>query len=233
MADAAPPEFPRYALQCHRARRARERQRHRASPCATPACLRVRPSWTRRAARRCGKPRPPKPPRPHRQPGRHQSPRRMKRPLHAAATAKEPRLWHQRNPRRLSDPGRADLIAPSFIPLIDLVAGNIIIPNQCTLAFTGTPLPLEVAVMLCARDGAGGAWGRGAPGGRSLQRDGRQADCAGGQYPTAGAGRGAGAACPRGLAHDWGKGGRRHEYCAIGGRMPAISARSIVTTALR
>ena len=40
-------------------------------------------------------------------------------------------------------------IAPLFIPLVDLVAGNIIIPKQCTLTVTGTPTPLEVAVMLC------------------------------------------------------------------------------------
>lgn len=44
----------------------------------------------------------------------------------------------------------ADLAAPGFIPLVDLVQGNIVIPNQCTLTVTGTPSPLEVAVMLCA-----------------------------------------------------------------------------------
>ena len=44
----------------------------------------------------------------------------------------------------------ADLAAPGFIPLVDLVAGNIVIPNQCTLTVTGTPSPMEVAVMLCA-----------------------------------------------------------------------------------
>lgn len=44
----------------------------------------------------------------------------------------------------------ADLPAPSFIPLIELAPGNIIIANQCTLAITGTPIPLEVAMMLCA-----------------------------------------------------------------------------------
>ena len=44
----------------------------------------------------------------------------------------------------------ADLIAPGFIPLIDLAPGNIVIPNQSTLAITGTPLPFEAQVMLCA-----------------------------------------------------------------------------------
>lgn len=44
----------------------------------------------------------------------------------------------------------ADLPAPSFLPLIDLAPGNIIIANQSMLAVTGTPLPLEVAMMLCA-----------------------------------------------------------------------------------
>jgi hypothetical protein len=43
----------------------------------------------------------------------------------------------------------ADLLAPSFIPLIDLAPGNMVIPNQSSLAVTGTPLPLELAVMLC------------------------------------------------------------------------------------
>jgi hypothetical protein len=43
----------------------------------------------------------------------------------------------------------ADLLAPAFLPLIDLAPGNIVIPNQSSLAITGTPLPLEVAVMLC------------------------------------------------------------------------------------
>lgn len=44
----------------------------------------------------------------------------------------------------------ADLAAPGFIPLIVLSQDNIVIPNQCTLTVTGTPSPLEVAVMLCA-----------------------------------------------------------------------------------
>jgi hypothetical protein len=42
-----------------------------------------------------------------------------------------------------------DLLAPSFLPLLDLAPGNILIPNQSQLAVTGTPLPLEVQVMLC------------------------------------------------------------------------------------
>ena len=45
----------------------------------------------------------------------------------------------QRNPRRLRDPGGGPAMAPSFIPLIDLAPGNIVIPNQCTLTVTGTP----------------------------------------------------------------------------------------------
>ena len=44
----------------------------------------------------------------------------------------------------------ADLIAPGFIPLIELAPGNILIPNQSTLAITGAPMPLEAQVMLCA-----------------------------------------------------------------------------------
>jgi hypothetical protein len=44
----------------------------------------------------------------------------------------------------------ADLAAPGFLPLIDLAPGNIVIPNQSQLTVTGTPSPLEVAVMLCA-----------------------------------------------------------------------------------
>lgn len=43
----------------------------------------------------------------------------------------------------------ADLAAPSFIPLIDLDKGDIIIPSQCTLTVTGVPSPMEVALMLC------------------------------------------------------------------------------------
>jgi len=44
----------------------------------------------------------------------------------------------------------ADLPAPGFIPLITLAPDNIVIPNQSQLTVTGTPSPLEVAVMLCA-----------------------------------------------------------------------------------
>lgn len=44
----------------------------------------------------------------------------------------------------------ADLLAPGFLPLITLAPDNIVIPNQCTLTVTGTPSPMEVAVMLCA-----------------------------------------------------------------------------------
>jgi hypothetical protein len=43
----------------------------------------------------------------------------------------------------------ADLLAPSFLPLIDLAPGTIVIPNQSSLAVTGSPLPMEVAMMLC------------------------------------------------------------------------------------
>ena len=43
----------------------------------------------------------------------------------------------------------ADLPAPSFIPLLELAPGTIVIPNQSMLAMTGTPLPMEVALMLC------------------------------------------------------------------------------------
>jgi hypothetical protein len=43
-----------------------------------------------------------------------------------------------------------DLLAPGFIPLLELAPGNILIPNQSHLTITGTPLPLEVQVMLCA-----------------------------------------------------------------------------------
>jgi hypothetical protein len=44
----------------------------------------------------------------------------------------------------------ADALAPLFIPLMTLAPGNIVIPNQSQLTVTGTPSPLEVAVMLCA-----------------------------------------------------------------------------------
>lgn len=39
---------------------------------------------------------------------------------------------------------------PVFLPLCDLSAGNIVIPNQSSLTVTGVPGPLDVAVMLCA-----------------------------------------------------------------------------------
>jgi hypothetical protein len=45
-----------------------------------------------------------------------------------------------------------DAPAPVFIPLLTVDAGDIVIPNQSILAVTGTPLPLEVAVMLCKYD---------------------------------------------------------------------------------
>jgi hypothetical protein len=51
--------------------------------------------------------------------------------------------------RAVSVTMEADLPAPGFIPLIALAPGNIVIPNQSTLAVTGTPLPLEAQVMLC------------------------------------------------------------------------------------
>lgn len=43
----------------------------------------------------------------------------------------------------------ADLLAPSFLPLLELAPGTIVLPNQSMLAVTGTPLPMEVALMLC------------------------------------------------------------------------------------
>jgi len=52
--------------------------------------------------------------------------------------------------REVSVTLEADLAAPGFIPLIALAPDNIVIPNQCTLTVTGTPSPMEVAVMLCA-----------------------------------------------------------------------------------
>jgi hypothetical protein len=42
-----------------------------------------------------------------------------------------------------------DLLAPAFLPLLELWPGHILIPNQSQLAVTGTPLPLELQVMLC------------------------------------------------------------------------------------
>ena len=44
----------------------------------------------------------------------------------------------------------ADLPAPAFIPLVAFTREQHHHPNQCTLTFTGTPSPMEVAVMLCA-----------------------------------------------------------------------------------
>lgn len=52
--------------------------------------------------------------------------------------------------REVSVTLEADLAAPGFIPLIELAPDNIVIPNQSQLTVTGTPSPLEVAVMLCA-----------------------------------------------------------------------------------
>ena len=43
----------------------------------------------------------------------------------------------------------ADLLAPSFLPLTELAAGCLILPSQCTLTLTGTPSPMEAALMLC------------------------------------------------------------------------------------
>ena len=93
----------------------------------------------------------------------------------------------------------ADLPAPAFIPLVDLAPDNIIIPNQCTLAVTGTPLPYgggRDAVR--PWDGAGDARARShPPGGRRVQCDRRTSPCAGGQCAAAGAGRACwGCMCP-------------------------------------
>jgi hypothetical protein len=53
--------------------------------------------------------------------------------------------------REVSVTIEAGTLAPTFVPLIDLAPGNIVIPNQCTLTVSGgVPSPLELSVMLCA-----------------------------------------------------------------------------------
>ena len=38
---------------------------------------------------------------------------------------------------------------PVFLPILEMTAGMILIPNQSTLTISGVPGPLDVAVMLC------------------------------------------------------------------------------------
>ena len=65
-----------------------------------------------------------------------------------ARSGRCPNGEYPRNPCRVV-PLEADLLAPSFLPLTELAAGCIILPSQCTLTLTGTPSPLEAALMLC------------------------------------------------------------------------------------
>ena len=43
----------------------------------------------------------------------------------------------------------ADALAPLFIPLLEVDEGTTLLASQCALTVSGTPSPLEVAVMLC------------------------------------------------------------------------------------
>ena len=43
----------------------------------------------------------------------------------------------------------ADALAPLFIPLLEVREGTTLLASQCSLTVSGTPSPLEIAVMLC------------------------------------------------------------------------------------